>query len=201
MTSLISLFAIAFVFSYAGSIPPGSINLSVVQLAMRDRKAGALSLGLAAAMIEFVYAGIAVRFQIYLTENIEIATWFRWISGTVLIVLGLVNWFQKPKEKKEEPSGEKRAGFVKGLMLAIMNPLAIPYWLTVSAYLQTMNWVNLTDDNYLIFVAGVSSGTFLLMVTATYLGSRFSSIQNNRFLLFKVPAIIFVVMGIWTFVQ
>ncbi|UXP32997.1 LysE family transporter [Reichenbachiella agarivorans] len=202
---LIGMFLVALVFSFVGSIPPGTINLSVMQLAMLGKKSGALSFALAASVVEFVYAGLAVRFQIFLTENLEIANWFTWISGSVLIILGIYNLIKRPKRKdKTEPNqatGEKRSGFLRGVLVALANPLAIPYWLAVTAYLQSMGWVTLTDSNFLIYVAGVSTGTFLLLVSVIYLGSRFTAIQNNTFLLYRVPGIIFILMGVWTFVQ
>ncbi|MBU2886190.1 hypothetical protein KO507_10490, partial [Gilvimarinus agarilyticus] len=73
--------------------------------------------------------------------------------------------------------------------------------LAVTAYLQSMNWVRLSADNYLLYVGGVSTGTFLLLVSVIYLGSRFSSIQDNVFVLYRLPGIIFVFMGLWTFIQ
>ncbi|PIB36575.1 hypothetical protein BFP72_14780 [Reichenbachiella sp. 5M10] len=195
------LFMIALGCSFAGSIPPGSINLSVMQLAVQGKKGGALTFALAAACIEFLYAGLAVRFQIYLTDNIEIATWFKWVSGTILILLGLFNLVKKNRASRTMDSGEKRAGFAKGVVVALMNPLAIPYWLTVTTYLQAMQWIVLSSENYLVYVTGISVGTMLLLLAVIALGTRFSAIQNNPFLLYRVPGLIFLVMGVWTFVQ
>lgn len=197
----IGVFLIAMVCSFGGSIPPGSINLSVMQLAMQNKKAGALTFAIAAAMVEFVYAGVAVHFQIYLTEHVEVASWFKWISGGVLILLGVLNLVKKVKQVERKEIGEKRAGFLKGMLVALANPLAIPFWLAVTAYLQSMNWVRLSADNYLLYVGGVSTGTILLLVSVIYLGSRFSSIQDNVFVLYRLPGIIFVFMGLWTFIQ
>ena len=95
--TLLNLFIAAFFFSFIGSIPPGTINVSVMQYAMQGRKNAAVSFAIAAALTEYLYAGIAVRFQIYLTSHQTVTGYFHVISGSVLIILGVLNWFKKSK--------------------------------------------------------------------------------------------------------
>ena len=84
---------VAFVVSYIGSIPPGTINVSVMQLAIQKRKRAAVFFAFAASGIEFIYAGFTVQFHILLTNNENLADYFRIITSVVLIALGLWNIF------------------------------------------------------------------------------------------------------------
>ncbi len=172
-----------------------------MQYALSGRKMAALSFALAACLVEFVYAGIAVRFQIYLSENDHVGFWFKVISGSVLILLGILNLTKKPQHKEFKPKGEKRGAFLKGTLIALANPLAIPFWLWVTLYLNEMRWIRLNDSNFLVYVSGVSAGTFLLLLTVIQLGSRFDSLRGNKFVIYTVPGIIFIAMGVWTFIQ
>ena len=199
--SWVSIFLIAALVSFAGSIPPGSINMSVMQYAISGRKMAALSFALAACLVEFGYAIIAVQFQIFLSENTGIGFWFRVISGSVLIILGIYNLLKKTTIKEIQNKGEKRGAFLKGTLVALANPLAIPFWLWVTLYLDSMGWIKLNDTNFMIYVTGVSMGTFLLLLTVTQLGTQFDSLRGNQTILYKVPGIIFIAMGIWTFIQ
>jgi len=199
--SWVVLFGVAFFFSFIGSIPPGGINISTLQYAIEKRLRAAYSFAAAAALTEYLYAAIAVRFQIYLTENADISQYFQIISGSVLILLGIINLSKKPTESKPTQIGEKRNAFKKGIILSLTNPLAIPFWLMVTAYVQSMGWVALTDQNFWIYVAGVSAGTFALLVSVIHLGARFASIQGNTFLIYRVPGLIFIGMGIWSFIS
>lgn len=199
--NIITLFSLAFFFSFIGSIPPGSINISTLQYAITKRVKAAYSFAAASALTEYLYAAIAVRFQIYLTENASISQYFQVITGSVLILLGLLNLFKKAVKAKDETKGEKRNAFKKGVLLSLTNPLSIPFWLMVTGYLQSMNWVALTDQNFYIYVAGVSTGTFCLLATVINLGNKFTAIQDNTFLIYKVPGLIFIVMGVWSFVS
>ncbi|MDW3208980.1 MAG: LysE family transporter [Reichenbachiella sp.] len=193
------LFVAGFFFSFVGSIPPGSINITTLQYAVENRIKAAFSFATAAALTEYIYAAIAVRFQIYLTENSSIAQYFQIITGSVLILLGLFNLFKKPIESKVETKSEKRNAFKKGVLLSLTNPLAIPFWLMVTGYLQSMGWVEINGRNFWVYVAGISVGTFCLLATVINLGTKFNVIQGNVFLIYRVPGLIFIGMGIWSF--
>lgn len=199
--SWIILFGVAFFFSFIGSIPPGSINITTLQYAIEKRLKGAYYFAAAAALTEYLYAAIAVRFQIYLTENASISQYFQIISGSVLILLGILNMFKKPTESVPTETGEKRNAFKKGVLLSLANPLAIPYWLMVTAYLQSMGWVTLTNQNFWLYVAGVSVGTFALLISVVHLGTRFTALQGNAFLIYRVPGLVFIAMGLWSFLS
>ena len=198
---LLSCFFIGVFFSFLGSIPPGTINITTMQYAISNKKSAALSFALACALTEYLYAGIAVKFQIFLTESATIADNFQLISGIVLLLLGVINLTKKKLPEPEPQKGEKRSAFKKGVLISLANPLAIPFWLAVTAYLQSMGWIILNGYNYLIYVAGISTGTFLLLFVAIQLGSKFTSIQSNRMIVYRIPGIIFLCMGIYTIYQ
>jgi len=198
---LLSIFFIGLLFSFLGSIPPGTINITTVQYAVSNKKQAAISFALAAALTEYLYAGIAVRFQMYLSESIFISAYFQIISGTVLILLGIVNLTKQKLPNSQAEIGEKRNAFKKGVLISLANPMAIPFWLAITVYLQNMGWLNLSDTNYFIYLAGISSGTFLLLLLLAQLGSRFSFIRTNKFILYRIPGLTFMFMGIYTVFQ
>ncbi|UXX80934.1 LysE family translocator [Reichenbachiella carrageenanivorans] len=199
--SWMTLFVVAFVFSFIGSIPPGSINISTMQYAVAGRQKAAYTFAAAAAGTEYLYAAIAVRFQLLLIENALIAAYFHIVTGTVLILLGVINLLKKPIIAKQGQVGEKRNAFRKGMLLSLTNPLSIPFWLMVTDYLQSMGWVALTHQNFWVYVAGVSVGTFSLLVIVVRLGAKFTTVQGNTFLIYRVPGLIFIGMGLWSLVH
>lgn len=196
---LLTCFFVGLFFSFIGSIPPGTINITTMQYAMSNKKAAAISFAAAAALTEYLYAGIAVKFQMYLTENTSFSSNFQLVSGTVLIILGILNLVKQKFPDPKPELGEKRNAFKKGVLISLANPLAIPFWLAMTVYLQGMNWIDLSGYNYLIYVAGISTGTFLLLAVVTQFGARFAFVQSNKFIVYRVPGIIFLALGIYTF--
>ena len=65
---LLQVFLIGLVFSFIGSIPPGTLNLAVLQLGMEYKIKTALRFSLAVAIIEYPYAWIAVVFEDWVTS-------------------------------------------------------------------------------------------------------------------------------------
>ncbi|MEQ6121773.1 LysE family transporter [Reichenbachiella sp. MALMAid0571] len=194
-------FFIGLLFSFLGSIPPGTINITTVQYAVSNKKQAALSFAMAAALTEFLYAGIAVRFQMFLSESSPISENFQLVSGIVLIALGIINLTRQKLPGTKPEIGEKRNAFKKGILISLANPMAIPFWLAMTAYLQSIGWLYLSNNSYFIYLAGISSGTFLLLIFLVQLGSRFSFIRTNKFILYRIPGITFMCMGIYTFFQ
>jgi len=189
---------VAFVVSYLGSIPPGTINVSVMQLAIQKRRRAAVFFAFAAAVIEFIYAGFTVQFHILLTNNAMLSDYFKIITSLALIALGLWNIFSKSTSKSIIISSEKgRHGFLRGMMLGILNPMTIPFWLAITTYLENDNLVDVDGFGFWIYLIGLSAGTFCLLLTVNALGSKFTKIADNKFLVHKVPGMILFCIGVY----
>ena len=187
---------VAFVVSYLGSIPPGTINVSVMQLAIQKRRRAAIFLAFAASAVEFVYAGFTVQFQILLTSNPALATYFKVITSVALIGLGLWNIFSKMASESVIVKGEKgRHGFLRGVLLGILNPMTIPFWLAITTYLENDSLVSVDGFCFWLYLIGLAAGTFCLLITVNALGSQFTKIADNKFLVKKVPGMMLLAIG------
>jgi len=199
MPDIILILTLGFVFSFLGSIPPGTINISVLQLGLNHQMRGALFFTLAATTVEFFYAWIAVKFQIFLTESTAITQNFQFIAGAAMFVLGLINLSRKPSRQAGK-FGEGRVNFGKGLVVSLLNPLAIPFWVAVTAYLQSEGFILLSSNSrILVYVLGICAGTFALLVLVAILSKKFLLIFQNSLLVYKLPGFIFIGMGLYTF--
>ncbi len=196
------VFLVAFIVSYLGSIPPGTINISTMQLSIQGKRRAAVFLSLAASLVEFVYAGITVRFQLFLSESEWFTDHFYVITAVPMLILGVANLWTSSNTKsfltRVKASG--RSGFKRGLVLGLLNPLTLPYWLTVTAYLQTHNLISLEGSLFWYYLIGISVGTFLLMISIIMLGRKFSNIADNQFLVHRLPGLIFIGLGTYNVV-
>lgn len=197
------VFCLAFIISYLGSIPPGTINITAMQMAIGKQTRSGIFFALAASLTELVYAGITVRFQIYLQSRPFLTENFLIISALAMIGLGLINLSSSTKSENVAPPIRLRgrSGFKKGVMLGLLNPLTIPFWLAVTAYFQHKNWVNLDAANFWFYVIGISLGTFALLLSVLSLGKQFTRIADNVFWVHKVPGLIFMAMGLYNLID
>lgn len=195
-------FIVAFLISYVGSIPPGTVNISVMQLAMLQRKRAAIFLGLSASIVEFIYAGFTVQFHIFLNTHETLSMYFRIITAITLVVLGIWNLYTKSKSTSVKVTIDKgRQGFIRGILLGFLNPMTIPFWLAITTYLENEKLVLVQGAGFWVYLAGLSMGTFVLLLTVVSLGFRFTKVSDNRFIVHRLPGIILIAIGLYFFMK
>ncbi|WP_370088513.1 LysE family translocator [Ekhidna sp.] len=190
---------VAFIVSYIGSIPPGTINVSVMQLAILNKRRAAVFFAFAASSVEFIYAGITVQFHIFLNNNQTISSYFQIITAIALIGLGLFNIFSKSTSAsvKVDTRITGRHGFLRGIILGLLNPMTIPFWLAITTYLENDGWIDVDGYGFWMYLLGLSVGTFCLLLTVNASGRRFTKIADNPFLVHKVPGFLLLGLGVY----
>ncbi len=193
---IFQVFLISFGLSLVGTIPPATINITVMQLSLKKKVRSALSLSLGAALIDTTYAALAVQIQIYLAEQLEFTNYFYLIAALVLLTLGVVSVRAKMPEPDVRPVDSEKTGFIKGVILGILNPLAMPFWLGWTTYLQVNGLINLMGMNYWSYVLGVFLGELTLLFIIVRIGKRFTRVSNNRTIVNVIPGVFFIFLGL-----
>jgi threonine/homoserine/homoserine lactone efflux protein len=201
MTALLN-FLLAFSFSFAGSIPPGTINLSVVQLGLSQKTIIAVRLAFAASLIEYPYAWISVEFEKIISASPVIVNNLQLIAAVVMTALGLLNVIAAQKEGSPVKKNFEQSGFRRGIVIGVLNPLAIPYWLAITAYLKSQNWIDVSDAVPLhAYLFGVFSGAFTLLSLLAFLSQQTAAHLSHSYWIRKVPGWMLVVLGVFAFIQ
>lgn len=192
-------FLVAFLFSFVGTIPPGPLNLTIIQLGLNQKTNVAWRMALAAGLIEYPYAWLAVEFQYMLGQSIGMTDNFHLVTAVVMIVLGILNlWFSSRPSKFSERF--QASGFRKGLILSLFNPMAIPFWMAMTAYLKSYGWVDLSNNLEIhAYLVGVSGGTVVLLMLLAYLARKVVSHFRTNAFLQKTPGALLIVLGIYAF--
>jgi len=198
---IIQNFLMAFIFSFLGSIPPGTLNLTVLQLGLEKKMNIAWRFALAAALIEYPYAWLAVTFENYITASPVILNNFKLISAIVMITLGGLNiWSaQKPTVFTEK---FQESGFRRGIILSILNPLAMPFWIAVTAYLSVQGWIVLPDNSHLhSYLFGISLGGFALLILVAYLAKRMVLLLRAGSKVKLIPGFVLLALGLYALIE
>lgn len=198
---LLSNFFIAFFFSFIGTIPPGSLNLNILQLGIEKKINTAWRFALAAALVEYPYAWIAVKFEQFITSSPWIVNNILLITAIVMMSLGIFNLWSARRPTKYSAKFYA-SGFRRGVLLAILNPLALPFWIGTTAYLSGQNWINLKTPLGLHgYLLGVSIGALCLFMVVAYLAKRIVAEAQTLTQLNRIPGIVLLTLGIYAFIQ
>jgi threonine/homoserine/homoserine lactone efflux protein len=198
--TLITTFIVAFIFSFIGSIPPGTLNLTVIQLGLEHRMGTAWRFSIAAAIVEIPYGWIAIEFENMLTSSTGISGYFKLVTGVVMIGLGALNLFSsnKPSRLRERFN---ESGFRRGLVLSVLNPMALPFWIAMTAYLKSTDWITLSTLNEkLFYLLGVALGAMMLLIGMAIFAKRVISQFEGNTALKKVPGITLLLLGLYALV-
>jgi threonine/homoserine/homoserine lactone efflux protein len=191
---------LGFFFSFIGSIPPGTLNVSILQLGLQGKINIAFRFALAVAIIEYPYAWIGVQFEYWLTSSPVVVENFQLMAAFIMTLLGVVNLLPS-----KEPQGFQKkfseSGFRRGLILSVLNPMAIPYWMGFTAYLKAQGWIDLSTTTLLhSYVLGTSLGAMALLSLLIFFAKRLSPyVQGSKWIKI-VPGILLLALGLyaWT---
>lgn len=200
MVALIN-FSVSLFFSFIGTIPPGTLNLNILQLGLDKKIKIAWRFAMAAALIEYPYAWLAVKFEQLITSSPLIVENIHMITAIVMTLLGIFNLWsaRKPSAFSEKFNN---SGFRRGLILGVLNPLALPFWVGTTAYLNSQKWIDLTTPLGLhAYLLGVSVGALTLFALVAYLAKKVVSQFQHSSLLKLIPGVILIGLGLYAFIQ
>jgi threonine/homoserine/homoserine lactone efflux protein len=194
-------FIVAFSFSFVGTIPPGTLNLSILQLGLENRITIAWRFALAAALIEYPYAWLAVKFERLITSSPLFEENAQLFTAVVMTVLGIFN-LMAPEKPSRFTQKFNNSGFRRGFLLGVLNPLALPFWVATTAYLNSQEWIDISTPLGLQgYLVGVCAGTLTLFILLIYLAKKIASRFTHSVLIKKVPGIILLALGLYAFLE
>jgi threonine/homoserine/homoserine lactone efflux protein len=195
------VFFLGFIFSFFGSIPPGTLNVSILQMALQGKVGIATRFAIAVAIVEYPYAWIGVQFEYWLTSSPMVVENFQLIAAIVMTGLGIFNLLPaKPPTGLVKKLSE--SGFRRGLALSILNPMAIPYWMGFTAYMKAQGWISLPSVGLLhSYVFGTSVGALVLLGLVIFFAQRLAPYVSGSRWIKIIPGLILLGLGLYAFAK
>jgi threonine/homoserine/homoserine lactone efflux protein len=190
-------------WSFVFSLPPGIINLSVLDATVHKHLKSGIVLAAAACIVEFAQSFIGAKFSAWFAENEMVSLVIKIAIIPVFAILSvkhLIKFYTAFKNQKAglPPVTKKRAGsFGKGLLVGILNPIAIPFFLVLAAKTAEEGLLKNSWSSILVYVCGTTLGTFIAFLVYAIL-SRFiaKKLQMIKLWLDLVIGVIFVVLSV-----
>ena len=191
-------FVFGFATAFMSGIPFGPINLSVVDITLNKSGRHASRFASGAALVEILQATVAILFGKLITRKIESVPEFRLAIVMVFFILGLYFLLKRERPKSALESTSKSSSFVKGIILAVLNPQAMPFWFFVVTYLNTTNVVDLRSWNLVLFLVGVFAGKYLVLNGFVYFSESIKHrLQAIKKYVGKTIGVLLILVGIF----
>ena len=90
------------------------------------------------------------------------------------------------------------SGFRRGIILSILNPMAIPYWMGFTAYLKVQGWINLGTTGLLhSYVLGTSVGALALLALLVFFAQRLAPYAQGSKWIRIVPGLVLLSLAMY----
>ncbi|MEO0571443.1 MAG: LysE family transporter [Bacteroidota bacterium] len=183
MTQLVFLFLATLVAAVLASAPPGLLNVNAAKISVEKGKKNGVFFSLGIAVMVMFQAYLAVRIAKFLSRNPEVISWL--MKSAILIFAALAIFFFLKARKKQQDAmtvdhGTYKNSFTKGLFLAALNLLQIPFYSALNTFFHAKKVMNFEIFDEVLFILGAGLGTFLVMYTYVFYFNKMET-RSNRF--------------------
>lgn len=161
--------------NFIGYIPPGNINLTLVQITINRGLKQAMQFIIAFSCVEFIFTYVVMLGAKWLSEEVRLDTIIDWIMTVLFGTLAAITWANRNKPPKTTYS--QHASIKYGILLGFLNPMQIPFWMVTGTYLITHEWIDDKPLDLVFFSIGSAVGSFL----ALFLYARFARFLQRKF--------------------
>ena len=170
MTHLLILFFATFSAAFMATVPPGLLNMNAAKTSVEKGKLNGIIFSLGVSSMIMIQAYIAVMISKFLYKNPEVIGILLKIALLVFAFFAVYFFIKARKNKKAKPKEvkiSKRNSFFKGMLLAAVNLLTIPYYSGLNAMWNASGWIKFQVWDIVTFILAAGTGTFTVLYLYT----------------------------------
>jgi len=183
MEHLLILFFVTFSAAFMATVPPGLLNMNAAKTSVEKGKLNGIIYSLGVSTMIMIQAIIAVYISKYLHRNPDAVEVLLKIAVLVFAVLAIYFFMAAKNHKKKVVKAvniSKRNSFYKGMLLAALNLLTIPYYSGLNIMWNASGWIKFQVWDIVIFVLAAGCGTFSALYMYTIYFNKLEN-KTNRF--------------------
>lgn len=196
-------FITGLLISLSGSLPLGNLNITVMQIAIKETLSKAIWFTIGVIIVEFLYLLLTLNIISKYAINEKIFFYFQWLSILVLATLAIGNFIAAGhKNGKNIILNNHTKRFHLGLLMSIANPMQVPFWAGWAIYLISRSIISNTLIGFVLFSFSAGMGTFMALLVFIFAGKRFSKfmLRKEKFVNMLIGCL-FTTMAIFQFLK
>lgn len=183
MTHLIILFFVTYSAAFMATVPPGLLNMNAAKTSVEKGKNAGIVFSLGVSTMIMMQAYLAVLISKFLYNNPEV------IDLLMKIALGIFAFFAiyffvlakrfTPNKIRISKMSRKNS-FFKGMLLAALNLLTIPYYSGLNVMWNASGWIKFELWDIATFIFAAGAGTFTVLYLYTFYFNKLD-VKNKTF--------------------
>ncbi len=197
MSELVLHFLAGFVLCFLGTLPFGPINLSVVKVTVDHGVRRGVEIAAAASLIEILQAAIAILFGMVISNFLENNIVLRFSLAVLFIILAAYIFSREPATQMREEDRGQHSWFRRGLVIAALNPQAIPFWIFALAAASQYLQLQLSGLSLLVFLLAVLFAKFAALYGFAKVSDYLSAhLQQSSLWINRLLAAVLLIIGL-----
>jgi threonine/homoserine/homoserine lactone efflux protein len=174
---LVLTLLLGIVCNAVGYIPPGNINLTAAQITLNKGLKQAYYFIISFSLVEMLFTFVMMRFVEWFSSNLNLDRIIDVAMIVVFLTLGIITW--KSRKEMPETDTSNKDSVRYGILLGILNPMQVPYWLFLGTYLISHQFIDTGTTSLTIFSIGSGLGAAAVL----YGFARFAKYIQDKFTL------------------
>lgn len=175
-------FFIVLVAAFVAATPPGASNIAVINTTIKVSISKGLNIAYGAGFGEVILAFLALQFS--MTFSIFFATnpWVQVVFILLFLLAGLYFIFKnriKFSLKKAKDSKRTKATFTTGLLLALLNPPVLIFWLLAFSVIHKYV-IMVSENSSILTLALLFTGICIGKVLVLYFYGKWGNTISKR---------------------
>jgi Putative threonine efflux protein len=183
MTHILILFFATFSAAFMATVPPGLLNMNAAKISVEKGKLNGVIFSLGVSSMIMIQAYVAVFISKFLYRNPSVIDILLKIAIAIFAFFAIYFFIvaKQNKEKKlKKVNLSKKNSFFKGVLLAALNLLTIPYYSGLNAMWNEAGWIKFEAQDITTFVVAAGTGTFAVLYLYTFYFDKLET-KTNRF--------------------
>lgn len=183
MQHLLILFFATFSAAFMATVPPGLLNLNAAKTSVEKDKLNGIIFSLGVSTVIMLQAIVAVFISKFLDRNPDVVSMLLEVAILVFGALAIYFFVAAKRNKKKKIKTikiSKRSSYLKGMFLAALNFLTIPYYSGLNIMWNASGWIKFMFLDIAIFVVAAGLGTFSVLYLYVFYFDKLEH-KTNRF--------------------
>ncbi|MDX1313992.1 MAG: LysE family transporter [Eudoraea sp.] len=170
MSHLLILFFATYSAAFMATVPPGLLNMNAAKTSVEKGKANGIIFSLGVSTMIMLQAYVAVLISKFLYRNPEVIDLLLKLAIAVFAFFAVYFFVLAKNHKKKKlrlTKVSRKNSFLKGVLMAALNLLTIPYYAGINAMWNASGWIKFELWDVLTFIVAAGSGTFTVLYLYT----------------------------------
>ncbi len=197
---------VGILVTYVGGIPFGMINLAMIDISVKKTLREGAWFAVGASLVEILEASVALFFGVFVQQLLDNYQGINLGLAVVLVGVGIFFVLRKVSEEDLKAQRQKSTArrqypignFGKGIVIALLNPQAVPFWvfsLTILGQNLAMTFGQFSEIMPLL--VGIFLGKLTILMTFGIFSIRLKSrLKLCCGVIDKSLGVLFLILGV-----